>query len=209
MHDGKPQTCEDIQLLLAYLGGWVKITPMDKKSTRAKLLAARAALSAEQVIADSARVCLHLANWPLFRRAHVVMAYLAFRSEISLQPLIDTHPDKTWLLPRTLHGGRLEPHVYQPDRLVRHPCGMLEPAEDSLQLPMEEIELVLTPGVGFDAQGGRLGFGGGYYDRLLSQLTAVRVGVAHTVSVIAKVPSDDHDCRMDWLVQPAGLKQIT
>ncbi len=195
--------------LFARQAGCVTIAYMNKKSTRTRLLAARAAIPAEQVAADSASVRRHLAYWPSFQSARTVMAFLAFRNEISLQPLIDAHPEKIWLLPRTLPGGQLKVHLYQPENLLRHRFGMLEPAPDSPQIPLKQIELILVPGVGFDEQGGRLGFGGGYYDRLLSQMNALRVGVAHTVSVIAQVPVDDYDCRMDWLVQPTGLKQIT
>jgi 5-formyltetrahydrofolate cyclo-ligase len=136
------------------------------------------------------------------------MAYLAFRNEISLLPLIKAHPDKRWLLPRTLPGGLLEVHLYQHNNLQRHRFGMLEPAAASPKIPLDQIELILVPGAGFDEQGGRLGYGGGYYDRLLSRTCALKVGIAHTMSVIARVPTEDHDCRMDWLAQPSGLRQI-
>lgn len=193
---------------LAWYEGWATIAPMDKRSIRKALLGTRAAVSAEQLAADSARVCRVLAGWPLFQRAGTMMAYIAFGNEVSLQNLIDENPEKVWALPRTLPGGRLEVLRYQPGRLVRHPWGMLEPAADAPRVPLTEIELVLVPGVGFDESGGRLGFGGGYYDRLLPQLKAVRVGVAHAASLIPEVPREEHDCRMDWLVRPEGLRQI-
>jgi 5-formyltetrahydrofolate cyclo-ligase len=181
---------------------------MDKHIVRQELLAARAALSPEQVAADSALVCQHLAEWPPFRQARTVLAYLAFDNEVSLQALIDGYPQKSWALPRTLRGGVLALHRYQPGRLVRHRWGMLEPAADAPPVPLTEIELVLVPGVGFDEQGGRLGFGGGYYDRLLPRLTCLKVGIAHLTSCLPLVPCDVHDCRMDWLARPDGLIRV-
>ena len=178
---------------------------MDKHIARQQLLAARAALSPEQVAADSARVCQHLADWPLFHQARTVLAYLAFDNEVSLQALIDGHPEKVWALPRTLPAGVLALHRYQPGRLVRHRWGMLEPAADAPFVPPGEIELALVPGVGFDEQGGRLGFGGGYYDRLLPRLSCLKVGIAHQISCLPLVPCDAHDCCMDWLARPDGL----
>jgi len=181
---------------------------MDKQIVRQELLAARAALSPEQVQADSVLVCRHLSDWPPFRQACTVLAYLAFDNEISLQTLIEDHPEKVWALPRTLRGGVLALHRYQPGRLVRHRWGMLEPSADAPPVPLDEIDLALVPGVGFDEQGGRLGFGGGYYDRLLPQLTCLKVGIAHQISCVPLVPCDAHDCCMDWLARPDGLIRV-
>ena len=181
---------------------------MDKQTLRHKLLVERDALTPTQTQADSALICQHLANWPLFQAAQTVLAYLAFRNEISLQSLLDRHPEKLWALPRTLRGGRLVIHHYQPGRLARHPWGIPEPAADAPLVPLEEIDLVLVPGVGFDGHGGRLGFGGGYYDRLLSQMNGVRVGIVHRASYVPAVPCDEYDIRMDWLDRPDGLTRV-
>jgi 5-formyltetrahydrofolate cyclo-ligase len=181
---------------------------MDKHMARQELLAARAALSPEQVWADSALICQHLSDWPPFRQARTVLAYLAFGNEVSLEALLNGYPDKVWALPRTLRDGVLAVHRYQPGRLVRHRWGMLEPAADAPLVPLGEIDLALVPGVGFDQQGGRLGFGSGYYDRLLPRLTCLKVGIAHQISCLPLVPSDAHDCRMDWLARPEGLVRV-
>ncbi len=181
---------------------------MDKQTIRQQLLAARAALSPDQVEADSLLVYQHLADWSVFREARTVLAYLAFHNEVSLQALLEGFQDKVWALPRTLPGGILAVHRYQPGRLVRHRWGMLEPATSAPSVALADIELALVPGVGFDRYGGRLGFGGGYYDRLLPQLTCPKVGVAHRVSCVPLVPCGPYDCRMDWLAQPDGLLRV-
>ena len=104
------------------------------------------------------------------------MAYLAFRSEIDLGSLFDALPGIRWVVPRVT-GKRMVAHVYDPNRLVRHRFGMLEPAPELLSVEPEEIDVILVPGVAFDRRGGRLGFGGGYYDRFLPATAALRVGI--------------------------------
>ena len=178
---------------------------MDKAALRHQLIAQRAALTPHEVDRASGAVCRHLAAWPPFQRAATVMAYLAFRNEVSLQPLIDDHPHKLWALPRTLPGGVLSVCRYQPGRLVRHPFGMPEPAPDAPLVSLDAIDLLLLPGVAFDRFGGRLGFGGGCYDRLLPLLAAPRVGVAHALDPLLVLPMHEHDCRMGWVVSPAGI----
>ena len=61
------------------------------------------------------------------------------------------------------------------------------------------------PGTAFDAQGGRLGQGGGYYDRFLARTRALRAGVCHDFALTARVPQQAHDARMDCILSPGGV----
>lgn len=159
----------------------------------------------DEVAQASAEVCWLLEEWPVFQNAQTVLAYIGFRNEISLQTLMDAHPEKRWALPRTL-PDRLDIRLYRPGKLVRHRFGMAEPAADAPLLPPDVIDLALVPGVGFDACGGRIGFGKGYYDRLLCGMDAVRVGITHAVCIVEEAPCEPHDCRMDWLVWPEKIQ---
>lgn len=163
---------------------------------------------------SSQAVCAHLSNWPPFQRAGTILAFLAFRNEIDPSTLFDRWPEKRWLAPRIAESTEPSPgqrpylvlHFYDPTRLARHRFGMLEPEATLPIVDPGEVELVLVPGVAFDRQGGRLGFGGGFYDRLLP-LTgdAVRVGVTYDELVLDAIPMEPWDCRVDWLVTPTGL----
>jgi 5-formyltetrahydrofolate cyclo-ligase len=64
------------------------------------------------------------------------------------------------------------------------------------------LDLVLVPGVAFDRRGGRLGFGGGYYDRFLPTTPALRVGVTYDECLCDALPCGEHDQRMDWVLTP-------
>lgn len=69
-------------------------------------------------------------------------------------------------------------------------------------LPPQEIDLVLVPGVAFDREGNRLGFGKGYYDRYLANLrpTTLRVALAFSQQLVPFVPSEPHDQQVDFLI---------
>ncbi len=181
---------------------------MDKDALRRRCLQIRESLSPEEVAAASAATCERLARWDLLRRAHTVMAYLAFRNELDLGDLFALLPSIRWVLPR-IEGHRLVLHPYDPDRLVRHPFGMLEPHPELPVVDPALLDVVLVPGVAFDPRGGRLGFGGGFYDRFLPTTPAVRVGVTYDACLLDALPCTEKDQRMDWIVTPTRLIRCT
>lgn len=87
--------------------------------------------------------------------------------------------------------------------------GILEPAAKDCRPPGDFAPaLILVPGVAFDPSGGRLGFGGGYYDRLLSRPgygRALKAGLAHAFQVVDHVPRQPHDLGVDLVVTPGGV----
>ncbi len=90
--------------------------------------------------------------------------------------------------------------------------GILEPKETlrkdpAFQVAPQSIDLAIIPGVAFDNRGGRLGYGAGYYDRLLAELRSdcSKVGVGYACQVIEAVPCDSHDVRMDAIVTEVGI----
>ncbi len=180
---------------------------MTKLELRRHFITLRQALSAEWVAASSAALCERLAAWPVLHQVHTVLAYLAFRHEPDLKPLFDMLEQVQWVLPR-IEGQRLRLHPYDPAHLVRHRFGMLEPAADLPLVDPAAIDLALVPGVSFDRQGVRLGFGGGYYDRFLPTTPAVRVGVCFDCCLIDALPRDPHDQRMDWVATEAQILRI-
>lgn len=179
----------------------------EKQRLRQELCRWRECLPGEDVAAASEAICRHLAGWPVLQRARIVMAYLAFRNEPSLEPLFAALPHIRWALPR-IEGRRLIVHPYDPNRLTRHPFGMLEPSADLPVIDPALLDIVLVPGVAFDRRGGRLGFGGGFYDRFLPTTPALRVGVTYDSCLLEELPCTEADQRMDWLATPTGLLKV-
>ncbi len=179
----------------------------EKTLFRARYRALRDALPAEAVALAGTQIRAHLADWPIFRQARCVMAYMAFGNEIDLVPLMDRFQDKHWVIPRTVMkpAPHMVLHPFDPARLVRHRYGMLEP---DMRLPViepSELDLVLAPGIAFDRQGNRMGYGGGFYDRFLEHTPAVRAGIVYKDFVIERVPIEGFDRRMNFLVCETGI----
>ncbi len=104
-----------------------------------------------------------------------------------------------------VHGTALIPHeVFGPEDLVRGAFGVWEPRPQAgCEASVADLEVILVPGLGFDpANGGRLGRGGGFYDRLLERpgLGARRIGVAYECQLVAGLPRETHDLTVHELV---------
>ncbi len=177
---------------------------MDKSTLRTTFCTIRECLLPEEVAAASTALCQRLAAWPPLQPARRVLSYLAFRNEPDLSALLELLPDKDWILPRVV-GTQLLLHPYDPTRLVRHRYGMLEPAADLPLVDPATLDVVLVPGVAFDRRGGRLGFGGGFYDRFLLTTPALRVGIALDCSLTDELPCQPHDLWMHWVATPTEL----
>lgn len=143
-----------------------------------------------------------------YQEAKTVMAYIACRGELSLAPVIDDAlgSGKTLLLPRCDAPGVITARrIERLSQLAPGAYGLMEPRADSKIVPPEGIDLILVPGTAFDRRGGRLGQGGGYYDRFLEKTDALRVGVCHGFALVDSVPSDAHDARMDCILTPQAM----
>jgi 5-formyltetrahydrofolate cyclo-ligase len=144
----------------------------------------------------------------LYQRSRHVLSYLAFGSEINLAAL---HGDssKTFYVTRTWEDGTLRVHPLKGDLEV-HPYGFLQPPATTPTVDLATIDLVLVPGLAFDKQGARLGYGKGYYDRLLPTLeNAPRLGVSAHLLVVETLPREPHDALMTQLVSETGIYTIT
>ena len=148
----------------------------------------------------------------LFRR-FLALPQVASARTILLYHGMDTEPDTVRLLPplwelgkrvclpRCLPGNQMEARLVQRDSpLIRHPYGMLEPGTDCPIILPDQIDLVLVPGLAFDRSGGRLGRGGGYYDRWLSGFPGFTVGLCREGVLQPQVPREAHDQRVDLLL---------
>lgn len=178
-----------------------------KQELRAELLAQRAALTPEEVAENSAAITARVLELPHFQRAQTVMAYADFRNEVQTGTLIGTalRSGKRVGLPvadrerKTMTVVRIERY---PDDLENGAYGIPEPRPGLPAIEVREIDLILVPGVGFDLDGYRIGFGGGYYDRFFRTIRrrTVKVGLAFDFQVRRTVHPDSHDRGVHYLV---------
>ena len=171
---------------------------------RQEFCALRECMLPEDLAAASSALCTRLAVFPALQEANTAMAYIAFRNEIDLGLLFRLLPGVRWVIPR-VEGEGMVVHRYDPGRLVRHRFGMMEPDARLPVIAPDQIDVVLVPGVAYDRHGGRLGFGGGYYDRFLPTTRALRVGISHSACLAEQVPCGPLDLRMDWVATPIEM----
>lgn len=154
------------------------------------------------------RVIAHVCAWKTFQQAEHILYYLPSHSEVDIEALIDNaQPQQQFYLTRTWpHNSNLSIHPAGV-ALERHRYGYLQPRANAPSVEAERIDMVLVPGLCFDAGGGRLGYGKGYYDRLLVTLRqdCVRVGVSAAALLVAALPQDEHDICMHYLLHENGV----
>jgi 5-formyltetrahydrofolate cyclo-ligase len=151
----------------------------------------------------SASICQRIAEWSDFPTSGVVFTYLPMRGEVDLRPLIPALSDVRWAIPRVAEQphSHLIFHLYDPGHLIRHRFGMLEPDPSLPVVEPEQAGLILAPGLAFTPGGYRLGYGGGFYDRLLSAPGhAPTLGACFQALLLDKIPHEGHDVPVDFLV---------
>ncbi|MBR5561428.1 MAG: 5-formyltetrahydrofolate cyclo-ligase [Clostridia bacterium] len=181
---------------------------MDKRELRAQMRVQRRALTAQQQQEAAQAVYAQLEGFAPLAQARCVMAYMACRGELSLDPAIRMilESGKTLVLPRCESPGVMTARrIGGLSELESGAYGLPEPGEGCAVIAPEEIDMVLVPGTAFDAQGHRLGQGGGYYDRFLSGTRALRVGVCHGFALVDHVPAQAHDLNMDYILTPGAV----
>ncbi len=185
-----------------------------KKQLRAQVLAKRDALSPTSRAVASAELTRLLLAEPGYQSARAVSAYMGFGTEVDTaafvaQVLAD---GKQLALPRIDKASKsLRLHrVKRLEDLVPGVWGIREPHVDAPAIALDEIDFVLMPGVAFDNRGARLGYGAGFYDRLLgaSVRRALRVTAAFDVQIVDTVPTDEHDQRLDIIISEQRILHI-
>ena len=81
--------------------------------------------------------------------------------------------------------------------------GVREPAATCVEIPLNQFDLVLVPGMAFDLNGNRLGRGQGFYDRILAEASGRKCGVCHNFQLLEKIPTEPHDAKVDFIFTPA------
>ena len=179
----------------------------DKRTLRESLTAARDALPAALRARSSRSIADRITALPAWRAARVMLLTLPFRSEWDARLVIRD----ALAAGKTVGAPRVDPStrmlralaIEDLDRDVEAGYrGIPEPRADRPAIPLAEIDWVLVPGIAFDPAGKRLGYGGGYYDRLLPLLppTTERVAGAFEAQIVERVPAARHDISVDCIV---------
>lgn len=158
-------------------------------------------MSHEAVRAASRRIAEKVSHLSEFRNARVVMLFLSIPGEVDTLPLarLGWADGKKILAPTACHNCRkMRPiECFKDDEhIFFHTHGLRGPVDNgNCEIPVNQIDLIIVPGLGFDRKCNRLGRGGGFYDRFLATalLRAKTVGVAFSTQIIPEVPVRQND----------------
>ncbi len=172
-----------------------------KERLRAAMRERRLALSREEQEDAEASIVRRLEARPEFSACNSVALYWAVRGEVPTQTLYRRlrSEGRAVFLSR-LRGENLEfAEAAEPSALVPGPMDLLEPTAERPAVPLERIDLVLVPGLAFDLRGARLGWGKGYYDRVLRGYGGLRWGLAYDFQVFEEIPAEARDESVHWV----------
>lgn len=180
----------------------------EKAALRRELRSRLKALSPAQRQAGDDALLRRFLSLPQVEAAQTLLLYHGMGTEPDTSRLLVPlwEAGKRLCLPRCLPGNTLEARLVRPDSsLVRHAYGMWEPGEDCPLVEPEEIGLVLVPGLAFDLSGGRLGQGGGFYDRWLAGFSGFTAALCRAPLLLERLPAEGHDLPVALVLTEEGL----
>ncbi len=200
----------------------------EKKAFRKAMLAKRDAIPYEnRMEADRARDA-RIRNWDVYKEAELLLFYVSYRSEADTRLLMKEalEAGRNVAVPKVVGSDMVFYRITHMNQLVEGYKGILEPdterceaitemnsADDgrmqSVTKPaLPEHAILFVPGCAFDENGGRMGYGGGFYDRFMERYPDVlRVALAYEEQLVEEVPREAHDKAVDVIITEARVIQ--
>mgnify|MGYP001587048382 CR=1 FL=1 len=179
-----------------------------KSNLRKTMLQQRKNMTIENANAFSNKIIGTLMELPEFINCKNIMLYLSFNKEVDTYPLITWCFDngKTVIAPYCIQAERkIIPFKINnlTNDLTKSTFGVMQPKHDLLEeANMEDIDLIIVPGVVFDVHCNRIGFGAGYYDRFLPKKSknTSTIGIAYDYQIMDKIPTSKYDVPLDLII---------
>ena len=183
---------------------------MNKNTLREKLLEERRKLDKEGVIKRGNILKEKLFSLEEYKKAKTVMFFVSFGKEIYTHNMVEEalkDESKTIAVPKVVEFELIPCIIENFSGLVGSNYGILEPIETK-KANLQEIDIVLVPGIGFDKNGYRIGFGKGYYDKFLKTTSALKIGLCMDFEIIENIPNDEWDVPMDIVMSEERIIRI-
>lgn len=172
---------------------------MKKEEIRSRIKAHKSLLSQDEKDEAAERVFAQLERTAAFLLADRILLYHSLPDELSTRRFIEKwHKLKHFFLPR-VNGVNLEILPYDRSTLKLGAFHIEEPDGDNVYDPAE-IEMVIVPAVAYDAMGNRVGRGKGFYDRLLADIAATKVGIGYDFQLVDVIDAEPHDVKVDIVI---------
>jgi 5-formyltetrahydrofolate cyclo-ligase len=172
------------------------------------MLNMRNKLNSPEVAKRSKAIQEFVINTEEFQQAKVVGAYFAIGSEVMTELIIGRAKilNKKIALPRVEEDKIAFYELPLTNTLVKGKFGIMEPPPYK---PMDKIDMLVVPGIAFDKNGNRLGYGKGFYDRLLADKRAkFSIGLAYSFQLVESLPYDLYDKRLDAIASEDGIHYV-
>ena len=176
-----------------------------KNEIRRKVLAQREKMSPEEVKEKSFKIQERLFSSSYYQSSRTIMTYVDIQNEVETRDIISKAIEvgKNIVVPLCGPNVTLLPvKIESLDDLEPGIMGILEPIRKKNIIDTKKLDLVLMPGITFDRQGNRLGYGLAYYDRFLTQLSPATliVALAYSFQVVSSLPREEHDQTVDFII---------
>lgn len=136
----------------------------------------------------------------LFKQAERIALYHALPGEVETADFIEKWAEKKTIFLPVVEGNDLSLHPYRGKHSLQSGAfGIMEPGREE-PCRLEDIDLMIVPGIAFDRQCNRMGRGKGYYDRLLTTLSIPKIGLCFSFQLVDEIPMESFDIPMDGVV---------
>jgi 5-formyltetrahydrofolate cyclo-ligase len=180
---------------------------MKKDEIRTRIRASKALLSERERQDAAAAVFAILEKSAAFMMADKILMYHSLPDELSTLEFIDKwHTRKHFFLPR-VNGVNLDVLPYDRSRLKYGSFHIEEPQGDDIE-DINNIELIVVPAVAYDRRGNRVGRGKGFYDRLLANTRATKIGVGYDFQLVDEIDAEPHDVTMDIVITESEIIMV-
>ena len=180
----------------------------EKQQLRAIVRRLEAALTPEYKTKSSRAIVRRLLAMPEYQEAQTVFCFVGTEREIDTRPILEDilSAGKALCVPLCTVPGIMEPRqVTDLGQLFPGAFGVLEPPAEAPAVPVDAIDFAVLPCVTCNYQGHRLGHGGGYYDRFLSQFRGGTVLLCREQLIRQEIPVEPHDYPVPWVLTERGL----
>ena len=177
---------------------------MKKTSIRNNLKTARNEMNPDIRKKASETIFKRLKSLPVYKNSDSVFIFVSMGSEVeTIQWIPEILKEKKVYVPLAPKGGAMimtmiMTEIKSLDELEPNPLGILElPGDKIKDRRRESVDLIITPGLAFDGEGYRMGYGGGYYDRFFATHDGHRLGVGFHDQLVEELPRDEYDLPVD------------
>ena len=180
---------------------------ISKKEIRDTILDIRKSFDTDYLNRLSNVICNRILKQEAYTSCNDLVLYMPINNEVNLDILMDQAflDSKNVWLPRIINKT-MEFYSYTKEtELIKGAYGILEPDSHEILVP-DANTLVIMPGAAFSEDMGRIGYGGGYYDKYLSKHTCCKtIAVCYNFQIMPMIPMDDHDIRPDMIISDDNI----